>query len=94
MIKAWYPAKVSAQDIESARAVIVVIAVVAAVFWKAILRVLLALIVVAVGVGAFVLRTELPLTPAARTSPGRGWEDNGVRRLRAATAATVRARGA
>jgi len=49
------PSQGSAQDIESARAVIVVIAVVAAVFWKEILRLLLALIVVAVGVGAFVL---------------------------------------
>jgi hypothetical protein len=49
------PSQGSAQDIESARAVIVVVAVVAAVFWKEILRLLLALIVVAVGVGAFVL---------------------------------------
>ena len=49
------PSQGSAQDIESARAVILVIAVVGAVFWKEILRLLLALIVVAVGVGAFVL---------------------------------------
>jgi hypothetical protein len=49
------PSHGSAQDIESARAVILVVAVVGAVFWKEILRVLLALIVVAVGVGAFVL---------------------------------------
>ncbi len=49
------PSLGSAHDIESVRAVIVVIAVVAAVFWKAILCLLLALIVVAVGVGAFVL---------------------------------------
>ena len=49
------PSQGSAQDIESARAVILVVAVVGAVFWKEILRVLLALIVVAVGVGAFVL---------------------------------------
>jgi hypothetical protein len=49
------PSQGSAPDIESARAVILVIAVVGAVFWKEIIRVLLALIVVAVGVGAFVL---------------------------------------
>jgi hypothetical protein len=45
----------SAPDVESVRAVILVIAVGAAVFWKEILRLLLALIVVAVGVGVFVL---------------------------------------
>jgi hypothetical protein len=45
----------SAPDVESVRAVILVIAVSAAVFWKEILRLLLALIVVAVGVGVFVL---------------------------------------
>ena len=49
------PSQGSAQDIESARAVIIIVALVGAVFWKEILRVLLALIVVAVGVGAFVL---------------------------------------
>jgi hypothetical protein len=49
------PSPGSAPDLESARAVMLVIAVVGAVFWKAIIRVLLALIVVAVGVGAFVL---------------------------------------
>ncbi len=49
------PSQASAQDIESARAVILLIVVVGAVFWKLIIRVLLALIVVAVGVGAFVL---------------------------------------
>jgi hypothetical protein len=49
------PSQGSAPDIESARAVILVIVVAGAVFWKEILRVLLALIVVAVGVGAFVL---------------------------------------
>jgi hypothetical protein len=49
------PSHGSAPDLESARAVILVIAVVGAVFWKEIIRVLLALIVVAVGVGAFVL---------------------------------------
>jgi len=45
----------SAQDIESIRAVVVVIALVVAVFWKEALRFLLALIVIAVGVGAFML---------------------------------------
>jgi hypothetical protein len=49
------PIQGSAHDIESARAVIIIIALVGAVFWKLILGVLLALIVVAVGVGAFVL---------------------------------------
>jgi hypothetical protein len=45
----------SAQDIESTRAAILVIAVIVAIFWKEVLRVLLALIVIAVGVGAFML---------------------------------------
>lgn len=45
----------SAQDVESARAVILVIAAIAAIFWKELLRVLIALIVIAVGVGAFML---------------------------------------
>jgi hypothetical protein len=49
------PSQGSAPDIESARAVILVLVVAGAVFWKEILRMLLALIVVAVGVGAFVL---------------------------------------
>jgi hypothetical protein len=45
----------SAPDVESVRAVILIIAVVVAIFWKEALRVLLALIVIAVGVGAFML---------------------------------------
>jgi hypothetical protein len=45
----------SAQDIESTRAAILVIAVIVAIFWKEVLRVLLALVVIAVGVGAFML---------------------------------------
>jgi hypothetical protein len=49
------PIQGSAHDIESVRAVIIAVAAVGAVFWKLILSVLLALIVVAVGVGAFVL---------------------------------------
>jgi hypothetical protein len=54
------PIQGSAQDVESARAVILVIAVVAAIFWKQVLAVLLGLIVIAVGVGAFVLLAGLP----------------------------------
>ena len=53
------PSQGSAQDIESARAVIVVIAVVAAVFWKELIRLLLAMVVIAVGVGAFVLMQSM-----------------------------------
>jgi hypothetical protein len=45
----------SAQDIESVRAVIVVIAVGAAIFWKELLRLLVVLVVIAVGAGAFML---------------------------------------
>jgi hypothetical protein len=45
----------SAQDIENARAAILVLAVIVAIFWKTALRVLLALLVIAVGVGAFML---------------------------------------
>jgi hypothetical protein len=45
----------SAPDIESVRAVILVLAIVVAIFWKEALRVLIALIVIAVGVGAFML---------------------------------------
>ncbi len=53
------PSQGSAQEFESARAVIVVIAVVAAVFWKELIRLLLALVVIAVGVGAFVLMQSM-----------------------------------
>ena len=49
------PSQGPAHDIESVRAVIFVIAVAGAVFWKELLRLMLALIVVAVGVGAVVL---------------------------------------
>jgi hypothetical protein len=45
----------SAQDIESTRAAILVIAVIVAIFWKEVLRVLLALVVIAGIVGAFML---------------------------------------
>jgi hypothetical protein len=45
----------SAPDIESVRAVILIIAIIVAVFWKEAIRVLLALIVIAVSVGAFML---------------------------------------
>jgi hypothetical protein len=53
------PSQGSAHDIESARAVILVIAVAAAIFWKELLRVLLALIVIAVGVGVFMLMQSM-----------------------------------
>ena len=49
------PIQGSVHDIESAKAAIAVIAVVAAVFWKQVILLLLALMVIAVGVGAFVL---------------------------------------
>ena len=49
------PSQGSAPDIESVRAVILALAVVAAIFWKEVLRVLVALIVIAVGVGVFAL---------------------------------------
>jgi hypothetical protein len=49
------PGSGSAPDVESVRAVMLIIAVGAAIFWKEVLRLLLALIVVAVGVGVFVL---------------------------------------
>jgi hypothetical protein len=45
----------SVPDVESVRAVILIIAIIVAVFWKEALRVLLALIVIAVSVGAFML---------------------------------------
>jgi hypothetical protein len=45
----------SAPDVESVRAAIVIIAVCIAVFWKELLRLLLALIVIALGVGVFML---------------------------------------
>jgi hypothetical protein len=44
-----------AQDLENARAVILVIAVGAAIFWKEVIRIALALIVVGVGAGMYVL---------------------------------------
>jgi hypothetical protein len=49
------PSQGSAQDVENARAVILLIAVGAAIFWKELLRVALALLVIAVAVGAFML---------------------------------------
>lgn len=47
------PSQGSAPDTESARVAILLIAVVAAIFWKELLRVLLVLIVIAVCVGMF-----------------------------------------
>jgi hypothetical protein len=49
------PSQVSVQDIESARAAIVLIIAGIMVFWRFLLRVLLAIIVVAAGLGLFVL---------------------------------------
>ena len=49
------PSQVSAQDIESARAVIVLVIAGVMVFWRFVLRVALAIIVVAAGLGLFVL---------------------------------------
>jgi len=49
----------SVPDAESVRAVIVVIAAIVAVFWKQLFRVLLALLVVAIGVGAYLLAQGL-----------------------------------
>lgn len=49
------PSQVSAQDIESARVAIVLIIAGTAVFWRFVLRALLAIIVVAAGLGLFVL---------------------------------------
>jgi hypothetical protein len=50
------PSQVSAQDIESARAAIFVLIIAGImIFWRFLLRVLLAIIVVAAGLGLFVL---------------------------------------
>jgi hypothetical protein len=47
------PIQGSAQEIENARMALVLIMVGVAVFWRVLLRVLLAIIVVAVGAGAY-----------------------------------------
>jgi hypothetical protein len=49
----------SAQEIEHARAILILIAVGIAVFWRAVLRVLLAALVIAVGAGAVLLLQSL-----------------------------------
>jgi hypothetical protein len=49
------PSQVSVQDTESARAAIVLIIAGIMIFWRFVLRVLLAIIVVAAGLGLFVL---------------------------------------
>jgi multisubunit Na+/H+ antiporter MnhC subunit len=49
------PSQGSAQDVESARAVVLIVAAIAAIFWKELLRMLIALIVIAVGIGLFML---------------------------------------
>jgi hypothetical protein len=49
------PSQVSVQDIESARAAIVLVIACITIFWRFTLRVLLAVLVVAAGVGLLVL---------------------------------------
>jgi hypothetical protein len=49
------PSQGSAQDIENARAALLLIAVGVAIFWREVLRVLLALVAMAVCIGAFML---------------------------------------
>ena len=49
------PSQVSAQDAESARVAIVLVVASVMVFWRLMLRVMLAIVVVAVGLGLFVL---------------------------------------
>ena len=49
------PGQVSVQDVESARAVIVLVIAGIMIFWRFLLRVLFAIIVVAAGLGLFVL---------------------------------------
>ena len=45
----------SAQDVDSARAALVLIMAAVAIFWRAVLRILLAIVILAAVVGAFVL---------------------------------------
>ena len=49
------PSQVSVQDIESARVAIVLIIAGVMIFWRFLLRVMLAIVVVAAGLGLFVL---------------------------------------
>jgi hypothetical protein len=49
------PSQSPVQDLESVRAVVLVAAVGAAIFWKEVIRAVLALIVIAVGAGMYVL---------------------------------------
>ncbi len=49
------PSQVSVQDIESARVAVVLVIAGVMVFWRFVLRVMLAIIVVAAGLGLFVL---------------------------------------
>ena len=53
------PSQVSVQDIESARAAIVLIIAGIMICWRFLLRVLLAIIVVAAGLGLFVLQQNM-----------------------------------
>jgi hypothetical protein len=50
-----FGAQGTAQEVENARVALMLIAVIIVVFWRVVIRVLLAIIVVAVGAGALVL---------------------------------------
>ena len=49
------PSQVSAQDIDNARVIVVLMAAGIMIFWRFLLRIVLAMIAVAVGVGAVVI---------------------------------------
>jgi hypothetical protein len=53
------PSQVSVQDIESARAAIILVIAGVMVFWRFVLRVALAIVVVAAGLGLFVLMQNM-----------------------------------
>ena len=55
------PVQGSAQDIENARMALVLIMMGIVIFWRVLLRVLLAIVVVAAGVGALVLLQSVHL---------------------------------
>jgi hypothetical protein len=55
------PIQGSAQDIENARIALVLITTGIVIFWRVLLRVLLVIVVVAVGVGALVLLQSMHL---------------------------------
>jgi hypothetical protein len=53
------PNQGSAQDVENARAAIFLIAVIASIFWREVLRLLLAIVAIAVCAGVFVLLRDM-----------------------------------